>query len=72
MTRRGNKEARVSDNRYYYVMGAGWYALSREGEIGPFAEKHQAIDYVCTNLTGSESLNSPHSDIDFPLISQHG
>jgi hypothetical protein len=71
MTRLGSKEARVSDNRYFYVMGEGWYVLTREGVSGPYPEKNKAIDFVQTVLTGSQSFDFPHSSFDIPHITQH-
>ena len=71
MIRLGSKEARVSDDRYFYVMGEGWYVLTREGESGPYPEKHQAIDFVQTVLTGSKSSDFPHSSFDIPHFTQH-
>ena len=59
MSRQGSKAARISENRYFYVMGEGWYILTREGVSGPYAEKNKAIDFVQTVLTGSKSFESP-------------
>ena len=59
MSRRGNKAARISENRYFYVMGEGWYVLTREGVSGPYTEKNKAIDFVQTVLTGSKSFEFP-------------
>ena len=57
MSRRGTKEARISDNRYFYVMGEGWYVLTREGESGPYLKKSGAIDFVEAVMTGSKSID---------------
>ena len=59
MSRQGSKEARISENRYFYVMGEGWYILTREGVSGPYPEKNKAIDFVQTVLTGSKSFDFP-------------
>jgi len=59
MSRQGSKEVRISENRYFYVMGEGWYVLTREGESGPYLEKNEAIDFVQTVLTGSKSSDFP-------------
>ena len=72
MARPGSKEARVSDNRYFYVIGEGWYVHTREGENGPYPDKNKAIDFVQTQLTESESLDHPHSGINIPHFTQHG
>ena len=71
MTRRGSIEARVSDNRYFYIMGEGWYVLAREGVNGPYPDKQQAIDFVQTILTLSQSFDFPHTSIDIPYSTQH-
>ena len=57
MIRLGSKEARVSDDRYFYVMGEGWYVLTREGESGPYLKKSGAIDFVEAVMTGSKSID---------------
>ena len=59
MSRQGSKEVRISENRYFYVMGEGWYVLTREGVSGPYLEKNEAIDFVQTVLTGSKSSDFP-------------
>lgn len=56
MSRDGTKEARISDSRYFYVMGEGWYVLTREGESGPYLKKSDAIDFVEAVMTGSKSI----------------
>jgi len=58
-SRKRNKEARISPNRYFYVMGEGWYVFTREGISGPYVEKDNAIDFVETVLTGSRSFEQP-------------
>ncbi|MCG6886079.1 MAG: hypothetical protein LJE74_02625 [Proteobacteria bacterium] len=57
MSRRAGKPARISANRYFYVMGEGWYVLTREGESGPYPEKDKAEEFVNIVLTGSQSIN---------------
>lgn len=59
MARRGNKEARISENRYFYVMGEGWYVLTREGESGPYSDKDRAEEFVNVVLTGNQSFDLP-------------
>jgi hypothetical protein len=59
MARGGSKEARISTNRYFYVMGEGWYVLTREGVSGPYTEKDKAIDFVDTVLTGIQPFDFP-------------
>jgi hypothetical protein len=56
MSRHGTKVERISDSRYFYVMGEGWYVLTREGESGPYFKKSEAIDFVEAVMTGSKSI----------------
>jgi hypothetical protein len=53
------REARISPNRYFYVLGEGWYVFTREGISGPYIEKDAAIDFVETVLTGDRSFETP-------------
>lgn len=64
MYRQGSKEARVSNSRYFNVMGEGWYVLTREGVSGPYPEKHQAIDFVQTVVIERKSFDFPHSGFE--------
>lgn len=59
MSRCGNKQSRISESRYFYVMGEGWYVLTREGESGPYPDKDGAEEFVNVVLTGSQSFDSP-------------
>ena len=59
MSRKGSKAARISNNRYFFVMGEGWYVLTREGVNGPYTEKIKAIEFVQMILTGSKSFELP-------------
>lgn len=55
ISRRVGKKARISDNRYFYVMGKGWYVLTRAGASGPYPEKSEAVEFVNTVLAGKSS-----------------
>jgi hypothetical protein len=57
MSRRAGKQARISNNRYFYIMGEGWYVHTREGESGPYPEKRDAIDFVEAVMTGNKSID---------------
>jgi hypothetical protein len=57
VSRRAGKQARISTNRYFFVMGEGWYVLTREGESGPYPEKDKAEEFVNIVLTGSQSID---------------
>ena len=52
-TPRSGVEHRVNPDRYFHVMGQGWYALTREGLSGPFTEKAQAVNYVNKLIVGA-------------------
>ena len=39
---RAGKQHRVNTERYFHVMGQGWYVLTREGVGGPFIERNEA------------------------------
>lgn len=58
-SRTRKREARISPNRYFYVLGEGWYVFTREGVSGPYIEKDKAIDFVETVLTGNRSFEPP-------------
>jgi hypothetical protein len=62
MSKRTGKQDRISANRYFFVMGEGWYVHTREGESGPYPEKDKAEEFVNIVLTGSQS-------IDFDIVS---
>lgn len=38
---RAGKEHRVNTERYFHVMGQGWYVLTREGVGGPYTERSE-------------------------------
>jgi hypothetical protein len=59
MARRGSKESRISDSRYFYVMGEGWYVLTRDGESGPYPNKDKAEEFVNDVLTGISYSDLP-------------
>lgn len=43
---RAGKEFRSNADRYFHVMGQGWYVLSREGITGPYLTKELAQEFV--------------------------
>ncbi|MDY6979455.1 MAG: hypothetical protein SV201_06205 [Pseudomonadota bacterium] len=45
-TPRSGRHDRVNNDRYFHVMGQGWYALAREGLGGPFIDKQEAVAFV--------------------------
>ncbi len=43
---RAGEEYRSNTDRYFHVMGQGWYALTREGINGPYLTKEFAREFV--------------------------
>jgi len=43
---RAGKEFRSNADRYFNVMGQGWYVLAREGINGPYLTKELAQEFV--------------------------
>ena len=43
---RAGKDHRVNQDRYFHVMGQGWYVLTREGVDGPYMDKKQVNDSI--------------------------
>lgn len=43
---RAGEEFRSNTDRYFHVMGQGWYALTREGTNGPYLTKNLAQELV--------------------------
>ena len=43
---RAGKEYRSNTDRYFHVMGQGWYVLAREGVNGPYITKELAQEFV--------------------------
>ncbi|MDR9436143.1 MAG: hypothetical protein RI563_04660 [Thiohalophilus sp.] len=49
---RSGRHDRVNNDRYFHVMGQGWYALAREGLGGPFIDKQEAEAFVHKAMAG--------------------
>ena len=43
---RAGKEHRVNTERYFHVMGQGWYVLTREGASGPYTERNEVNSVI--------------------------
>jgi len=43
---RMGKESRENRERYFHVMGQGWYIFTREGTDGPYLNKDDAASVV--------------------------
>lgn len=63
---RAGKEHRVNTERYFHVMGQGWYVLTREGVDGPYVERNevksvikQIVDPDAAPVEKSEDQGAP-------------
>jgi hypothetical protein len=54
-TPRAGKDHRVNQDRYFHVMGQGWYVLTREGVDGPYVDKNQVNDFLKKFTTKEEA-----------------
>ncbi len=43
---RAGKDHRINQDRFFHVMGQGWYVMTREGVDGPFMDKTQVNDRI--------------------------
>lgn len=43
---RAGKDQRINQDRYFHVMGQGWFVLTREGVDGPYMDKNQVTDCI--------------------------
>ena len=43
---RAGEEFRTNTDRFFHVMGQGWYILTREGTSGPYLTKELATEFV--------------------------
>lgn len=59
---RSGRHDRVNNDRYFHVMGRGWYALTREGIGGPFVEKHEAERFVARVISGEIRPDNQDAD----------
>ena len=55
---RAGKDNRVNQDRYFHVMGQGWYVLTREGIDGPYIDKKQVNDFI-RKFTTKEQVETP-------------
>ena len=58
---RAGKDHRVNQDRYFHVMGQGWYILTREGVDGPYVDKKQVSDFI-RKFTAKERVEKPADD----------
>ncbi len=63
---RAGKEHRVNTDRYFHVMGQGWYVLTREGVDGPHVDRNRA-KLVVSQLIDPDSMTVENSkDVETP------
>lgn len=43
---RSGKQNRANPDRYFHVMGQGWYVFAREGIIGPYITRERATELL--------------------------
>lgn len=58
---RAGEEFRSNTDRYFHVMGQGWYVLTREGVNGPYLTKELAREFVqdlVNNMVADEKKES--------------
>ncbi|MDH5180910.1 MAG: hypothetical protein OEY07_14660 [Gammaproteobacteria bacterium] len=48
---RTGKQDRTNPDRYFHVMGQGWYAFTREGIIGPYVTKERAAELLLEHIS---------------------
>jgi hypothetical protein len=58
---RAGKDHRVNQDRYFHVMGQGWYVLTREGVDGPYVDKKQVNDFI-RKFTTKEQDGKPANE----------
>ena len=55
---RAGKDHRINQDRFFHVMGQGWYVLTREGVDGPYMDKTQVNDRI-RKFTATEEADKP-------------
>lgn len=45
-TPRAGEEFRTNTDRFFHVMGQGWFVLTREGTSGPYLTRELANEFV--------------------------
>lgn len=58
---RAGSEHRSNTDRYFHVMGQGWYALTREGISGPYLTKEVALEFVQDLINSMQSSDKKES-----------
>ena len=58
---RAGKEHRVNTERYFHVMGQGWFVLTREGIDGPHVDRNKA-QLVVKRLVDPDSVIPDNSN----------
>ncbi len=63
---RAGKEHRVNTDRYFHVMGQGWYVLTREGVDGPHIDRNRAKLVVSQLIDPDSMLVENSKDVETP------
>ena len=58
---RAGKDHRVNQDRYFHVMGQGWYVLTREGVDGPYVDKKQVNDLI-RKFSAEDEVEKPANE----------
>ena len=58
---RAGKDHRINQDRFFHVMGQGWYVLTREGVDGPYVDKAQ-VDERIRKFTAKEEAEKPSDE----------
>ena len=62
-SRRGSQH-RVNPDRYFHVMGQGWFVHLREGVGGPFMDQSEAKTYLSTIISTPGNETGPGDPSD--------
>lgn len=63
---RAGKEHRVNTERYFHVMGEGWFVLTREGVNGPHVDRNKAKLVVKKLVDPDSESEEPSPDDGIP------
>lgn len=58
---RTGKQDRNNPDRFFHVMGQGWYAFTREGVIGPYVTKERANELLEELITSQIPVSQSES-----------
>lgn len=58
---RTGKQDRSNPDRYFHVMGQGWYVFTRKEIIGPYMTKERAAELLSDQIKSQESEQKKES-----------